>query len=82
MGPTVALKFMHAVQIDDILLETVEGRQLRLRLIARPNSDQAEIIAGLDLKLQERICADRDVTPGEFAGETPSSNNGVFESTL
>lgn len=79
MSPAVALKFMHDVQIGDILLETVEGRKLRLRRIARPNSDQAEIIAGLGLKLQERICADRDVTPRDFATEPQAPTDSLIE---
>ena len=79
MSPAVALKFMHDVQIGGILLETVEGRKLRLRRIARPNWNQAEIIAGLGLKLQERICADREVTPGEFATQPQAPTDGLFE---
>jgi transposase len=66
MSPAVALKMLHDVQIGDILLETVEGRKLRLRRVARPNAEQAEIIAALGISLPERICADRDVTPAEF----------------
>jgi len=73
MSPAVALKFLHDVQIGDILLETVEGRKLRLRRVARPNAEQAEIIAALGLTLPERLCADREVTPKEFAAEPRSS---------
>lgn len=69
MSPAVALKMLHDVQIGDILLETVEGRKLRLRRVARPNPEQEEIIAALGLTLAERICADRDVTPKELASE-------------
>ena len=69
MGPAVALKMLHDVQIGDILLETVEGRKLRLRRVARPNAEQAEIIAALGFSLPERLCADRDVTPKEFPSE-------------
>ena len=69
MSPAVALKLLHDVQIGDILLETVQGRTLRLRRVARPNPEQAQIIAALGLSLPERICADRDVTPREFASE-------------
>jgi transposase len=69
MSPAVALKMLHDVHIGDILLETVEGRKLRLRRVVRPNAEQAEIITGLDLSLPERICADRDVTPPEFADD-------------
>jgi transposase len=71
MSPAVALKTLHDVQIGDILLETVDGRKLRLRRVARPNAEQAEIITALGLELPERICADRDVTPKEFANEEP-----------
>ena len=71
MSPAIALKLLHDVQIGDILLETVEGRKLRLRRVARPNPEQAEIIAALGLSLPERICAERDVTPREFTGALP-----------
>jgi len=71
-------KRRHDVQIGDILLETVEGRTLRLRRVARPNAEQAEIIAALGLSLPERICADRDVTPKEFRTE-PSTQAGAGE---
>ena len=67
MSPAVAWKRLHDVPIGDILLETVEGRKLRLRRVARPNPEQAEIIAALGLSLPQRICADRDVTPKGFA---------------
>jgi transposase len=70
MSPAVALKMLHDVQIGDILLETVEGRTLQLRRVARPNTEQAEIIAALGLSLPDRICADRDVTPREFRPES------------
>lgn len=73
MSPAVALKMLHDVQIGDILLETVEGRKLRLRRVARPNAEQAEIITALGLCLPERLCADRDVTPREFATEQPTA---------
>jgi transposase len=69
MSPAVALKMLHDVQIGDIMLETIEGRKLRLRRVARPNAEQAEIIAALGFTLPERICADRDVTPQEFPTE-------------
>ncbi|MGD2108174.1 MAG: IS1634 family transposase [Phycisphaerae bacterium] len=79
MSPEVALKMLHDVQIGDILLETVEGRKLRLRRIARPNIEQAEIIAALGLSLPERICADRDVAPREFTTESsPLSTESSF----
>jgi hypothetical protein len=79
MSSAVALKLLHDVQIGDILLETVAGRKLRLRRVARSNPEQAEIIAALGLSLPERICADRDVTPGEFTSELPPPAAGPTE---
>ena len=65
MSPAAALRLLHDVQIGDILLTTVEGRQLRLRRVARPHGEQTELLAGLGLTLPERICADCDVTEGQ-----------------
>jgi len=79
MSPTVALKILHDVQIGDILLETVAGRTLRLRRVARPNPEQAKIVAALGLSLPERICADRDITPREFTSELPPPATGANE---
>ena len=56
---------MHDVQIGDILLETTEGRKLRLRRVARPKAEQAELLAALKLMLPERLCADHDVTEAD-----------------
>ncbi|MFV2068715.1 MAG: IS1634 family transposase, partial [Pirellulales bacterium] len=79
MSPAVALKILHDVQIGDILLETVAGRTLRLRRVARPNPEQAKIVAALGLSLPERICADRDVTPKEFTSESTPPAAGATE---
>jgi hypothetical protein len=79
MSPTVALKILHDVQIGDILLETVAGRTLRLRRVARPSPEQATIVAALGLSLPERICADRDITPREFTSESPPPATGANE---
>ena len=62
MSPAVALQLMHDVQIGDILLETVDGRKLRLRRVARPQPEQAELLAALKLSLPERLCHDHEVT--------------------
>jgi len=62
MSPAAALRLLHDVPIGDILLTTVEGRTLRLRRVARPNAEQVDLLATLQLTLPERLCADRDVT--------------------
>lgn len=69
ISPAVVLKRLRDVPIGDILLETVEGGKLGLRRVARPNPEQAEIIAALGLSLPERICTERDVSPNGFAAE-------------
>ena len=68
MSPAVALRMLHDVQIGDILLTTVDDRTLRLRRVARPNAEQAELLAGLKLTLPQRLCADRDVTDARALG--------------
>jgi transposase len=68
MSPAAALRLLHDVPIGDILLTTVEGRTLRLRRVARPNGEQAELLAALKLTLPERLCADRDVTDPSALG--------------
>jgi hypothetical protein len=76
MSPAAALRLLHDVPIGDILLTTVEGRTLRLRRVARPNAEQADLLTALKLTLPERLCADRDVTNPEALGlpieRTPS----------
>ena len=69
MSPAAALRLLHDVPIGDLLLTTpsrlragVEGRTLRLRRVARPNGEQADLLAALKITLPERLCADRDVT--------------------
>lgn len=68
MSPAAALRLLHDVPIGDILLTTVEGRILRLRRVARPNGEQAELLAALKLTLPERLCADREVTDSSNFG--------------
>ena len=68
MSPAAALRMLHDVQIGDILLTTVDDRTLRLRRVARPNAEQAELLAGLKLTLPERLCADCDVTDAKAFG--------------
>lgn|GEM_PF-2745883 len=57
-SPAVALQMLHDVQIGNLLLERVEGHMLRLRCVARPNTEQAEIITALGLAVPDCICAD------------------------
>lgn len=72
MSPAVALRILHDVKIGDILLETTEGRRLRLCRVARPTPEQAELLIALKLTLPERLCADRDITEMEESVSSPS----------
>jgi len=72
MSPAMALQLMHDVPIGDVLLETVEGRQLRLRRVARPKPEQAELLAALKLSLPQRLADHHNVTDeSPAAAETP-----------
>ena len=59
MSPETVLRELGKVQIGDILLETTDGRQLALRRVARPQPEQARILAALKLTLPERLSPDR-----------------------
>jgi transposase len=72
MSPEAALRLLHDVLIGDILLKTTEGRTLCLRRVARPNAEQAELLAGLKLTLPERICADREAPTNTPAPPKPA----------
>jgi transposase len=59
MSPEVILRELGNIQIGDILLETTDGRHLALRRVARPNPEQARILAALQLTLPQRLSPDR-----------------------
>jgi transposase len=61
MTPAVILRELGRVQVGDILLETTAGQQLALRRVARPNAQQAKILAALKLQLPERLSPDRQL---------------------
>jgi transposase len=78
MSPVEALCRLHDVPIGDILLETTEGRTLRLRRVARPNAEQAALLTALGLSLPERICADQGAGPAECSS-SPMKSGAVEE---
>jgi hypothetical protein len=59
MTPAVILRELGRIQIGDVLLETTDGQQLALRRVARPDAEQARILAALKLHLPEHLSADR-----------------------
>ena len=76
LSVAMALKRMHDVQIGDILLETVEGRKLALRRVARPGPEQAELLAALKLDMPERLMSDVEVPQPPPETNTPAQSGG------
>jgi len=75
LSVAMALKRMHDIQIGDILLQTTDGRNLVLRRIARPNPEQSQLLAALNLTLPERLMSDIQAPSSPPAME-PSSYSG------
>jgi transposase len=76
LSVATALQRMHDIQIGDILLETVDGRKLCLRRVARPNPEQAQLLAGLKLELPERLRSDIEA-PSSPADSTAAHSGGA-----
>jgi hypothetical protein len=47
------------IKLGDIHLETTDGQALVLSRVARPDAEQARILAALNLHLPERLGPDR-----------------------
>ena len=67
LSVAMALKRMHDIQIGDILLQTVDGRNLVLRRVARPDADQAELLAALP----GRLNSDTEMTRASGEDQIP-----------
>jgi transposase len=59
MSPEVCLREMRKIMVGDILLETVDGKKLALRRVARPDGEQQRIMTGLKFSLPDRLGQDR-----------------------
>ena len=59
MTPEVILRELARIKIGDIILKTIDGRQLVLRRIARADAEQKRILAALKLEFPERLSPDR-----------------------
>jgi len=58
LSPAHALDCLRGVQSGDLLLETTDGRTLRLRRVSRPDRRQQLLLAQLGLTLPERLGVD------------------------
>jgi transposase len=59
MTPEAILRELGRIKLGDIYLETTDGKQLILSRVARPDAEQARILAALKLELPERLSPDR-----------------------
>jgi transposase len=59
MSPEVILRELGRIKLGDIHLETTEGQAIVLSRVARPDAEQARILAALGLQLPERLSPDR-----------------------
>ena len=54
-SPRTILEELHRIQSTDVVLPTLDGRELRLRCIVRPDSAQSALLDRLGLDLPERL---------------------------
>jgi transposase len=58
LSPRRILSALATIKSGDILLPLVDGREIRLRRVSRPDKGQAELLARLSLTLPERLGSD------------------------
>ena len=75
LSPQEALRRLRGIKSGDILLETTDGRTLRLRRVSRPDPAQQALVEKLQLTLPERLNV--DVECSADAGATPMENQAV-----
>jgi len=65
-SPRTILEELRRIQSTDVVLPTADGRELRLRCVARPDAAQAALLDRLGLELPERLRIARGLaqTPG------------------
>jgi transposase len=58
LGPRRILSTLATIKSGDILLPLVDGREIRLRRVSRPDKAQADLLARLGLTLPEKLGSD------------------------
>jgi hypothetical protein len=59
-----ALDSLATIKSGDIVLPLVDGRELKLRRVSRPDPQQAVLLTRLGLELPERVGTDTVQLPG------------------
>jgi antitoxin component of MazEF toxin-antitoxin module len=57
---------LSTLQSAEIVLPTTEGREIRLRRVARPSAEQRALLDQLDMTLPERLHVDQECS-ADFA---------------
>jgi hypothetical protein len=60
LSPHHTLHRLRGIQSGDLLLDTTDGRTLRLRRVSRPDADQQHLLDRLRLSLPERLGSDAE----------------------
>ena len=60
LSPARALALLSTLHSADIILPTTDGREIRLRRITTPNSDQQLLLDQLGITLPERLSFDSE----------------------
>lgn len=76
LSPQKALHRLRGIKSGDILLETTDGRTLRLRRVSRPDAQQHTLLDQLRLTLPERLNADAECS-ADFATAPPENQSLV-----
>lgn len=74
-SPAEALYRLRGIKSGDILLETIDGRVLRLRRVSRPDSAQQDLLDRLGLTLPGRLSV--DVECSADSKSAPAQNQEV-----
>jgi len=77
MSPQQALHGLRGIKSGDILLETTDGRTLRLRRISRPDLRQQVLLDQLHLSLPERLGCDTECSGDSTIAS--QENQGVVD---
>jgi hypothetical protein len=72
LSPAHALDRLRGIQSGDLLLETTDGRTLRLRRVSRADRQQQRLLAHLGLTLPERLGVDVECS-GDSATPPPGN---------
>ena len=75
-----ALQRLRGIQSGDILLDTTDGRTLRLRRVSRPDAEQQHLLDQLRLNLPERLGSDAECSADSASSRSSNQSLGPAHS--